>query len=89
MSFSIEFQVTKLQEDEVQHRTAVEKNKHELTGKLNLTDDCLVQMARSITILTQCYGIDNLVNGSGMMFWGKMLCAAVIIASWHDEVIGN
>ena len=89
MSFSIEFQVTKLQEDEVKHRTAVEKNKPELTGELNLTDDCLVQMARSITMLTQCYRIDNLVNGSGMMFWGEMLCAAVIIASWHDEVIDN
>ena len=89
MSFSIEFQVTKLQEDEVQHQTAVEKNKPELTGKLNLMDDCLVQMARSITILTQCYGIDNLVNGSGTMFWGEILCAAVIIASWHDEVIDN
>ena len=45
MSFSIEFQVTKLQEDEVKHRTAVEKKTPELTGKLNLTDDCLVQMA--------------------------------------------
>ena len=45
MSFSIQFQVTKLQEDEVQHRTVVEKNKAELTGKLNLMDDCLVQMA--------------------------------------------
>ena len=89
MSFSIEFQVTKLQEDEVKHRTAVEKNKPELTGKLNLMDDCLVQMARSITILTQCYRIDNLVNGSEMMFWGEMLCAVVIIASWHDKVIDN
>ena len=55
MSFSIEFQVTKLQEGEVEHRTAVEKDKPALAGKLNLTDDCLVQMARSITILTQCY----------------------------------
>ena len=81
MSFSIEFQVTKLQEDEVQHQTAVEKKKPELTGKLNLTDDCLVQMALSITILTQCYGIDNLVNSSGTMFWGEMLCAVVIVAS--------
>ena len=52
MSFSIEFQVTKLQEEEVKHRTDVEKDKPELAGKLNLTDDCLVQMARSITILT-------------------------------------
>ena len=90
MFSSIEFQVTKLQEDEVQHRTTVEKNKPELTGKLNLTDDCLVQMAQSITILTQCYGIDNLVNGSETMFWGRgMLCMAVIIVSWHDEVIDN
>ena len=89
MSFSIEFQVTKLQEDEGQHRTTVEKNKPELTGKLNLMDDCLVQMAQSITILTQCYRIDNLINGSGTMFWGEMLCAVVIIASWHDEVIDN
>ena len=89
MSFSIEFQVTKLQEDEVQHQTVVEKNKPELTGKLNLMHDCLVQMAGSITILTQCYGIDNLVNGSGTMFWGKMMCAAVIIASWHDQTIDN
>ena len=70
MSFSIEFQVTKLQEEEVTHQTDVEKDKPALAGKLNLMDDCLVQMARSITILTQCYGIDNLVNGSGMMFWG-------------------
>ena len=69
MSFSIEFQVTKLQE-EVTHRTDVEQDKPVLAGKLNLMDDCLVQMAQSITILTQCYGIDNLVNGSGMMFWG-------------------
>ena len=89
MSFSIEFQVTKLQEEEVKHRTDVEKDKPELAGKLNLTDDCLVQMARSITILTQCYRIDNLVNGTGTMFWGEMLCAAVIIASWHDQVIDN
>ena len=44
MSFSIEFQVTKLQE-EVKHRTDVEKDKPALAGKLNLTDDCLVQMA--------------------------------------------
>ena len=69
MSFSIEFQVTKLQE-EVTLRTDVEKDKPVLAGKLNLTDDCLVQMAQSITILTQCYRIDNLVNGSGMMLWG-------------------
>ena len=89
MSFSIEFQVTKLQEEEVTHQTDVEKDKSVLAGKLNLTDDCLVQMARSITILTQCYGIDNLINGSGMMFRGKMVCAAVIIASWHDQVIDN
>ena len=88
MSFSIEFQVTKLQE-EVTHRTDVEKDKPALAGKLNLTDDWLVQMARSITILTQCYGIDNLINGSGMMFWGEMVCAVVIIASWHDQVIDN
>ena len=79
MSFSIEFQVTRLQE-EVTHQTDVEKDKPALAGKLNLTDDCLVQMARSITILTQCYGIDNLVNSSGMMFLGEMVCAAVIIA---------
>ena len=45
MSFSIEFQVTKLQEEEVKHRTAVEKDKSALAGKLNLRDDCLVQMA--------------------------------------------
>ena len=89
MPFSIEFQVTKLQEEEEEHRTAVEKDKPALAGKLNLTDDCLVQMAQSITILTQCYGIDNLVKGSGTMFWGEMLCAAVIIASWHDKVIDN
>ena len=81
MSFSIEFQVTKLQEEEVTHRTVVEKDKPALAGKLNLMDDCLVQMAHSITILTQCYGIDNLVNGSGTMFWGEMVCVAVIIAS--------
>ena len=89
MSFSIEFQVTKLQEGEVKHRTDVEKDKPALASKLNLMDDCLVQMARSITILTQCYGIDNLFNGSGMMFWGEMVCAVVIIASWHDQVIDN
>ena len=88
MSFSIEFQVTKLQE-EITHQTDVEKDKPALAGKPNLMDDCLVQMARSITILTQCYGIDNLVNGSGTMFWGEMVCAAVIIASWHDQVIDN
>ena len=88
MSFSIEFQVTKLQE-EVTHQTDVEKDKSVLAGKLNLTDDCLVQMAQSITILTQCYGIDNLVNGSGTMFWGEMVYVAVIIASWHDQVIDN
>ena len=88
MSFSIEFQVTKLQEEEVKHQTAVEKDKPVLAGKLNLTDDCLVQMAQSITILTQCYRIDNLFNSSGTMFWREMLCAAVI-ASWHDEVIDN
>ena len=71
MSFSIEFQVTKLQEEEeVTHQTDVEKDKPVLAGKLNLTDDCLVQMARRITILTQCYRIDNLVNSSGTMFWG-------------------
>ena len=45
MSFFIEFQVTKLQEEEVKHRTDVEKDKPALAGKLNLTDDCLVQMA--------------------------------------------
>ena len=89
MSFSIEFQVTKLQEEEVKHRTDVEKDKPALAGKLNLTDDCLVQMAQSITILTQCYRIDNLVNGSGMMFWAEMLCVVVIITSWHDQVIDN
>ena len=71
MSFFIEFQVTQLQEEEVKHQTAVEKDKPALAGKLNLMDDCLVQMAQSITILTQCYGIDNLVNHSGMMFGGK------------------
>ena len=89
MSFSIEFQVTKLQEEEVKHRTDVEKDKPELAGKLNLMDDCLVQMAQSITILTQCYRIDNLVNGTGTMFWGEMLCVVVIIVSWHDQVIDN
>ena len=89
MSFSIEFQVTKLQEEEVTHRTDVEKDKPALASKLNLMDDCLVQMAQSITILTQCYRIDNLIHGSGMMFWGEMVCAVVIIASWHDEVIDN
>ena len=89
MSFSIEFQVTKLQEEEVTHQTDVEKDKPALAGKLNLMDDCLVQMARSITILTQCYGIDNLVSSSGMMFWGEMVCAAVITASWHDQVIDS
>ena len=89
MSFSIEFQVTKLQEEEVKHQTDFEKDKLELAGKLNLMDDCLVQMAQSITILTQCYRIDNLVNGSGTMFWGEMVCAVVIIASWHDQVIDN
>ena len=89
MSFSIEFQVTKLQEEEVKHQTAIEKDKPALAGELNLMDDCLVQMARSITILTQCYRIDNFINGSGTMFWGEMLCAVVIIASWHDEVIDN
>ena len=88
MSFSIEFQVTKLQEEEVTHRTDVEKDKPALAGKLNLTDDCLVQMAQSITILTQC-GIDNRVNGSGMIFWGEMVCTAVIIALWHDQVMDN
>ena len=70
MSFSIEFQVTKLQEEEVKHWTDVEKDKPALAGKLNLMDDCLVQMAQSITILTQCYGIDNLINSSGMMIRG-------------------
>ena len=44
MSFSIEFQVTKLQE-EVTHQTDVEKDKPVLADKLNLSDDCLVQMA--------------------------------------------
>ena len=39
MSFSIEFQVTKLQEEEVKHRTDVEKDKPVLAGKLNLMDD--------------------------------------------------
>ena len=71
MSFFIEFQVTKLQEEEVKHRTDVEKDKPALAGKLNLMNDCLVQMAQSITILTQCYGIDNLVNDPATMFWGK------------------
>ena len=42
MSFSIEFQVTKLQEEEVTHQTDVEKDKPALAGKLNLMDDCLV-----------------------------------------------
>ena len=81
--------MTKLQEEEVTHRTDVEKDKPALAGKLNLMDDCLVQMAQSITILTQCYRIDNLVNSSGTMFWGEMVCAAIIIASWHDQVIDN
>ena len=89
MSFSIEFQVSKLQKEEVKHQTAVENDKPVLAGKRNLMDDCLVQMAQSITILTQCYKIDNLINSSGMMFWGKMLCVVVIIASWHVEVIDN
>ena len=89
MSFSIEFQVTKLQEEEVTHQTDVEKDKPTLAGKLNLLDDCLVQVARSTTILTQCYRIDNLVNSSRMMFWGKMVCVVVIIALWHDQVIDN
>ena len=71
MPFSIEFHVTKLQEEEVKHQTDVEKDKPALAGKLNLMDDCLVQMARSITILTQCYRIDNLVNGSGTISGGK------------------
>ena len=88
MSFSIEFQVTKLQE-EVTHQTDVEKDKPALAVKLNLMDDCLAQMAQSITILTPCYGIDNLINGSGTMFCGEVVCAAVIIASWHDQVIDN
>ena len=87
MSFSIEFQVTKLQEKEVTHRNDVEKDKPVLAGKLNLTDDCLVQMAQSNTILTQCYGIDNLVNGQEWCSGGGggMVCASVIIASWHDQ----
>ena len=45
MSFFIQFQVTKLQEGKVAHRTDVEKDKPVLAGKLNLTDDSLVQMA--------------------------------------------
>ena len=80
--------MTKLQEEEVTHRTDVEKDKPALAGKLNLMDESLVQMARSITILTQCYGIYNLINGSGTM-WVEMVCAVIIIASWHDQVIDN
>ena len=58
------------QEGKVAHRTDVEKNKPALAGKLNLMDESLVQMAQSITIFTQCYRIDSLINSSGMMFWG-------------------
>ena len=91
MSFSIQFQVTKLQEAEVAHQTAVEKDKPGLAGKLNLMDDTLVQLAQSITTLTQCYGTDSLVNGSGTMFWGggEMMSVAVTIASWHEQVTDN
>ena len=53
MSFSIQFQVSKLQEAKVAHQTAVEKDKPGLAGKLNLTDDTLVQMAQSITIFVR------------------------------------
>ena len=60
-----------MQEEEVTHQTDVEKDKPALAGKLNLMDDCLVQMAQSITILTQCYGIDDLINGSGTCSGGK------------------
>ena len=54
-------------------------------------DESLVQMAQSITIFTQCYRIDSLINSSGMMFWGGggMVCVAITIASWHEQVIDN
>ena len=90
MSFSIQFQVTKLQEAKVANRTAVEKDKPGLAGKQNLTDDTLVHMAQSIAILTQCYGIDSLINRSGTMFWGGKWClGAITIASWHEQVTDN
>ena len=51
---------------------------------VTLNDDALMQMARSITVLAQTYGIDQLVNGLGTMFWREMVSSTVLLASWHN-----
>ena len=62
----------------------LEENPNEEEGNVTLNDDALMQMARSITVLAQTYGVNQLVNGSGTMFWGEMVSSAVLLASWHN-----
>ena len=64
--------------------TILAANPNQEEENVQLNDDALIQMATRITILAQTYGIDHLVNGSGTMFWGKMLSSAVLLTSWHN-----
>ena len=51
---------------------------------MTLNDNALMQMAMRITVLFQTYGIDQLVNGLGTMFWGEMVSSTVLLATWHN-----
>ena len=51
---------------------------------VTLNDDALMQMALRIMLLAKTYGVDQLVNGSGTMFWGEMVSSTVLLPSWHN-----
>ena len=46
----------------------LEENPDEEEDNVTLNNDALMQMARSITMLSLTYSVDQLVNGSGTMF---------------------
>ena len=55
---------------------------------MQLNHDALIQMAVRITMLAQTYGVDQLVNRSGTMYWGGgMLSSTVLLTFWHNVSI--
>ena len=66
----------------------LEENPDEEEDNVTLNIHALMQMARSITVLAQTYGINQLVNGSGTMFLEEMVSSTVLLTSWHNVNIG-
>ena len=62
----------------------LEDNPGEEEDNVALNNDALMQMAMRIMVLAQTYGINQLVNGLGTMFWGEMVSSTVLLASWHN-----